>query len=400
MKAATLFSGIGAPEQACPHWDWLWHSENGAFPSAVMKHHHPQSINLGDINGERFCERALEIGRPDVVVFGSPCQSFSIAGRRLGMDDPRGNLALVALGVLNRLKPGWFAFENVPGLLSASEGRDFGLFLRAVDELGYSCAWTVLDAQYFGLAQRRERVFVIGSLGDWRGPASVLFEPESLCGNSPPRRAPGERATGPIAGCANGGGANGPGRDVDSVDTLLACHDLSPSIGASGRGFERAGDTRGQDPVVAWALQERDGKGPDSSTKDGHLIVADPIQANEPGAYSTAGNNPRPRNLVMSFTASDQSNGFAWESEINPTLNAQMPNDTSNLQTGVRIDSQVRRLTPRECERLQGFPDDFTLINYRGKPAADGPRYKALGNSMAVPVMQWILNRIANVQSK
>src|SRR5262245_42741299 len=215
MIAATLFSGIGAPEQAMPGWDWIWHSEIEPFANAVLTHWHSQSVNLGDINGKHFTERALEIGRPDVIVFGSPCQSFSVAGRRLGLDDPRGNLALVALGVIARIKPRWFVFENVPGLLSSAQGRDFGLFLRAVDELGYSGAWGMLDAQYFGVAQRRERLFFVGCSGDWRGPASVLFEPESLCGNFAPRRPSREGTT----------------------------HSIAPSIGASGRGFERAGDT-------------------------------------------------------------------------------------------------------------------------------------------------------------
>lgn len=431
MKAATLFSGIGAPEVAMPHWQWLWHAEIEKFPNAVMKHHFPQSKNLGDVNAEDFVERAQCAGKPDVIVFGSPCQSFSIAGRRLGLDDARGNLALRALAIVKRLKPGWFVFENVPGLLSSSEGRDFGLFLRAMDELGYSGCWSVLDAQYFGLAQRRERLFIVGSLGDWRGPASVLLEPESLCGNIAPRRASGQRVTGPIAGCANGG-ANGPGRDVDSTDTLLACHDLSPCLGASGRGFERAGDTRGQDAVVAWALQERDYKGADSSTKEGHLIVADPIQANEHRTYSTAGNNPRPRNIVFDETQITSRDNrcnpqpgdvchplaenarpptLAFSSKdhgadaglLAPTLRA-MPHQHSHANGGGQVAlahaTMVRRLTPMECEALQGFPRGYTAITYRGKPAADGPRYRALGNSMAVPVIRWILSRIDYLENQ
>ena len=223
MIAATLFSGIGAPETAMPSWDWRWSAEIERFPSAVLAARHPQSVNLGDVTADDFIERAEAIGRPDILVFGSPCQSFSVAGRRLGLDDPRGNLALVALGIVARLKPTWFVFENVPGLLSASEGRDFGLFLRTVDELGYSCGWSVLDAQYFGLAQRRQRVFVVGHLGtDWQYPAAVLLEPESLCGHPPTRGEAGERAA----------------------------HSVVPSLTGSGRGVERAGEGRGQDPLV------------------------------------------------------------------------------------------------------------------------------------------------------
>src|SRR3954468_22388685 len=122
MIAATLFSGIGAPETAMPEWRWPWHAEIEKFPNAVMAARHPNSINLGDVSAPDFTERAADVARPDVLVFGSPCQSFSVAGKRLGMDDPRGNLALVALGIVGRLKPRWFILENVPGLLSSAEG--------------------------------------------------------------------------------------------------------------------------------------------------------------------------------------------------------------------------------------------------------------------------------------
>lgn len=240
MIGATLFSGIGAPEVAMPEWQWPWHAEIESFPSAVMSVRHPQSINLGDVTADDFCECAARISVPDVLVFGSPCQDFSVAGKRLGLDGARGNLALIALGIVDRLKPRWFAFENVPGLLSnwsgsqdcppepgstweGDENHDFAAFLGAVDEIGYSGCWAVLDAQYRGLAQRRERLFFVGYSGDWRGPAAVLLEPESLCGNSPPSREAGQ-------GIA---------------------HDVAPCLGASGRGLERAGETRGQDPVVA-----------------------------------------------------------------------------------------------------------------------------------------------------
>src|SRR5262245_42902125 len=126
MIAATLFSGIGAPECAMPHWRWAWSAEIEKFPAAVMAARHPGSINLGDVTAHDFADRAAAIARPDVLVFGSPCQSYSVAGKRLGLDDPRGNLALVALGIVARVKPRWFVFENVPGLLSSSDGRDFG----------------------------------------------------------------------------------------------------------------------------------------------------------------------------------------------------------------------------------------------------------------------------------
>ena len=219
-----------------PNWHWPWHAEIDKFANAVMAKRHPGSLNLGDVSEPAFVERAKKAGRPACLVFGSPCQSFSVAGSRLGLDDPRGNLALVALGIVARLEPDWFVFENVPGLMSSADGRDFGLFLRTVDELGYSGAWSVLDAQWFGVAQRRERVFFVGHAGNWRGPAAVLLEPESMRGDSPPRRTSGERVAPTLDARTDGGGA-GWGTD------FLADGGMTVA------------------PDIAWALQERDHKG-------------------------------------------------------------------------------------------------------------------------------------------
>jgi len=212
MKAATMFSGIGAPEMAMPEWDWRWCAEIEKFPSTVLAQRFPDSANLGDVNAKDFCERADAVGRPECIVFGSPCQSYSIAGKRLGLDDPRGNLALVALGIIGRIRPRWFVFENVPGLLSSANGSDFGIFLRTVEECGYSLSWSVLDAQYAGVAQRRQRVFAVGYLGDWRGPAAVLLEPQGLRGHTAPRREAGQEVAGIFTSRARSGGW---GQDVD-----------------------------------------------------------------------------------------------------------------------------------------------------------------------------------------
>jgi DNA (cytosine-5)-methyltransferase 1 len=154
LTAATLFSGVGAPEVAMPAWKWRWHAEIEPFPAAVMAARHPESVNLGDVTADDFAARAAALGPVDVVVFGSPCQSYSVAGKRLGLDDPRGNLALLALGILGCLRPRWFVFENVPGLLSSwsgaspvgdvddwEESSDFDAFRGHVDDIGYSGAW-------------------------------------------------------------------------------------------------------------------------------------------------------------------------------------------------------------------------------------------------------------------
>ena len=241
----------------------------------------------------------------DLLVGGTPCQSFSIAGLRGGLDDERGNLALEYLRLARRLRPRWLVWENVPGVLSSNGGRDFGAILGGMVKLGYGIAYRVLDAQYFGVAQRRRRVFVVGYLGDWRRAAAVLFERESLCGDPAPRREAGPRsAAGTLGGTSPGGGWRF-GADEAAAGHLITANTL------------RAGTPKG-----------------DGAGRHDHLVV-----------YPSA----------------------------------------------------VRRLMPIECERLQGFPDGYTDVPYRGKPAADGPRYESLGNSMAVPVMRWIGERIQMV---
>ena len=197
MRYLSVCSGIEAATVAWHDLGWqpAAFSEIEPFPSAVLKHHYPNVPNVGDMT--KYKE--WDIGTIDLLVGGTPCQSFSVAGLRKGLEDPRGNLALVYCGILDRFKPKWFVWENVPGVLSSNGGRDFGSFLGAVAELGYGFAYRVLDAQYFGVAQRRRRVFVVGCLGDWRSAAAVLFERESLSGNPAPSREKGQEVAGTIA---------------------------------------------------------------------------------------------------------------------------------------------------------------------------------------------------------
>lgn len=336
MRGATLFSGIGAPEIAAPDIDWVWHAEIEAFPSAVLAHHHG-TPNLGDVTADDFIERAKQHGPIDVLVAGSPCQSFSVAGKRLGLDDPRGNLALVTLRICQQLQPKWLVFENVPGLLSSGGGDDFAAFLDQMEVCGYSGAWRILDAQFAGVAQRRRRVFVVAHFGDdWRPPAAVLFEQPGLCGDTPPSRQAREET----AKCLTAG----VGKRYDpETETLPVAFGANNSAGQS--------------------LSASDAITPTLST------------TKVPG--------------VAAFQSSQSGVRIG---DTHATLDA---HNGSRRQNGVTDGLTVRRLTPRECERLQGFPDDFTLIPFRhGKPAADGPRYKALGNSMAVPVIGWVLDRV------
>lgn len=397
LFGATLFSGIGAPEVAMPHWDWRWHAEIDQFPSAVMAARHPQSINLGDVSADDFAERAEKAGRPNVLIFGSPCQSYSVAGKRLGLDDPRGNLALVALGIVDRLKPDWFVFENVPGLFSSFSGsehaerevregpvggsrdgqedRDFATFLSRVRGVGYFGCWSVLDAQYFGMAQRRQRAFFVGHSRDWRASAAILLEPEGLRGYLAPRRTAGEGNSGRIAHSLRGEG-------------------FDASEDGTGRGTPLAVDyTNGSVSDVVGTLEAAQSKG----NRSQGVIAFDTTQLtskeNRSQPRAGASCHPLAATAHIPSVAIQEAQTGVREYETAGSLRANGPGHDP-VGTRVLAGSAVRKLTPRECERLQGFPDDFTLITYRGKPAADGPRYKALGNSMAVPVMRHILTKI------
>lgn len=702
MKYLSTFSGIEAASVAWEPLGWTpaGFSEIDPFASSVLAHRFPGVTNYGDITKHESW--GLEPGAVDLLVGGSPCQAFSVAGLRRGLDDPRGQLTLVYLQLAARLRPRWIVWENVPGVLSADGGRAFGAFLGGLEELGYGWAYRILDARHFGVPQRRRRVFLVArSSGDWKSAAKVLLEPEGLRGN--PAEGESSRQGSPRGASdrAREGGQWWDGGDVASTITRKGCDQRMPdkdnflavldSVGtldcscggdklqvqhavsghlipivgdtmatidtkAGGAGFcnqsvdnghfipmvghtmgtvhtkfgtagfsngqfipmvesqfaqyraedvggtlRRKGGTCGDGsetiviersafnqgvnaqyqsfigesdsvPTViargphAVAIQGnligRDAGGPQGvgcSTEDtmytltrgdvhgvaipidgrnalrdpekfdevnrqgvgigepgdpAHTVttacvhaVAIPIQdgrgmekgqngfgvgadadpaytldttgaqsvciglnsemnavndgigtlrrggqggiqevvafssnmsapdvredgcspclklgghggsnppaiAFKPGQSAAArsdgvsfdcaptleagggGNNKPAVCAPIAFTCSEQSNSFAWERPVYPTLTSQVPNDTSNIQHGIRDAMVVRRLLPVECERLQGFPDGWTAVPHKGKPAADGPRYKALGNSMAVPCMRWIGERI------
>jgi DNA (cytosine-5)-methyltransferase 1 len=396
----SLFTGIDAVSVAWKDLDWkaVAFSEIEKFPNEVLAHHYPQVPNLGDVTEVNWDEWR---GKAELVVGGSPCQSFSVAGQRLGMDDPRGNLALHFLRVVNAIRPRWFLFENVPGLLSSDKGRDFGIFLGEVAKIGYGFAYRVLDAQYFGVAQRRRRVFVVGHIGgDWRSAASVLFERESLCrdftkGNQKEESASTDFGISPDE---SWGSLAFDRKSIVGHNTTFAVRTANTQANGIGVAEEV---THTLDGVQGQAISQS------VSTK---AFKFDSLSSN-----SMKSNNPHSglNEVDVSMTidcfdpspAKNQEGLAIVQPVLAPTLTAS--NDPSRSpqsseitkQISAVFDSQmvVRRLTPIECERLQGFPDNYTRIPYRGKPAEkcpDGPRYKALGNSMAVPVMRWIADRI------
>ena len=367
MKFGSVCSGVEAASVPWEPLGWKaqWFSEIEKFPSSVLAHHYPDVPNLGDMT--KIHETDIFNEKPiDLLVGGTPCQSFSVAGLRKGMDDPRGNLALVYLALVARKRPRWIVWENVPGVLSSNGGRDFGAFLGGLAKLGYGFAYRVLDAQYFGVAQRRRRVFVIGYSGDWRPAAAVLFERHSMQGYSAPRRKTGKAVA---SLTANGVGTCGA-HDNQGQGGHLIPHAFKMRGGCEGGGKGYLGQDE-----LAFTL---------STSQDQHIahtLRGNGYDASEDGTV---------KGIPLVTTYDRQSSGEYGTSPVASTVSARDYKGASDLICGLG----VRRLTPMECERLQGFPDNYTLINYRGKPAADGPRYKSMGNSMAVPVMAWHGHRI------
>ena len=347
MGVASVCSGIGGAELAfCGIAHHAFAAEIDPFARAVLAHRVPDLKVHHD-----FTTIPASAGPVDVLVGGTPCQSFSIAGLRGGMADERGNLALEFLRLAERLRARWVLWENVPGVLSSNDGRDFGAFIGGLAELGYGYCWRSLDAQHFGLAQRRVRVFVVGYLGDWRRAAAVLFEPASLRGHPAPSREAGQRVAPSLeAGANRTGGDRPPGTSVDTADSLIArCLNAHPN--------------------------RIDGE---SETFAAHSLRADGFDASEDGTG--------PGTPLVAFDAR-QSDTITYGDMSGPL-------DTDGHSEAVQCASTVRRLTPAECEKLQGFPPSWTDVVYRGKAAADGPRYRALGNAFAVPVVTWIARRM------
>jgi len=423
-------------------WEAAGFAEIEPFPAAVLAHHYPAVKNLGDMTNYK----EWDLGTVDLLVGGTPCQSFSVAGLRKGLADPRGNLALVYCGILDHFRPKWCVWENVPGVLSSNGGRDFGSFLGALAELGYGFAYRVLDAQYFGVAQRRRRVFVVGYLGDWRPAAEVLFEPESLRRDTAPSREAGQEVAGTFTARARSGGwshdpdlaAAGYMQPVvppvaGSLDTECGGGKLTHQSVANGhligtitarmfyalgaRDVEEGAIMAVTKPIALADISSRDKTQNGAGWKDDGTMytldttglqgVAQPIPLNtmnamrSPDAAASTGCGIGEEGEAMFTLTKGNSHAVAQPTVIHGTQDPCV-SDVAFAQgrnsggENVLIQSMaVRRLTPVECERLQGFPDNYTNIPWRKQPESpDGPRYKALGNSMAVPVMGWIGKRI------
>ncbi|EBB3994355.1 Dam family site-specific DNA-(adenine-N6)-methyltransferase [Salmonella enterica] len=476
MRYGSVCSGIEAASVAWESQGWqpAWFAEIEAFPSAVLAHHWPQVANLGDMTKIAAAVRTGDVAAPDVLVGGTPCQAFSIAGLRNGLDDERGQLTLSYVELANAIDDkrrergedeAIIVWENVPGVLSSKDNA-FGCFLAGLagesSELQPAggkwthagcvsgpqriIAWRVLDAQFFGVAQRRRRVFVVASSRKDFDPAAVLFELNSVRRDSPPSRE-AEKAVAALT--ARGVGTCGADDNqaqaghLQPVVGALAAHSFTGGAGGRPEGAAvghfipvafGGGNTRGCINVAACLTAKgqridfdvetfavHGTQDPDTIRELAHTLGGNHGQENaciafsykDHGADATtdlaptlrAGNHDtshanggQPPAIAYAFKAGQgaKAGGIGFAEEQAPTLTS--ADSGTNLAPAIMQGIAVRRLTPIECERLQGFADNHTLISWRGKNAADcpdGPRYKAIGNSMAVPVMRWIGKRIA-----
>jgi len=440
-------------------WTPVGFSEIEPFPCAILKHRFPNVPNYGSLT--EYQSWPLEQGAIDLLVGGTPCQSFSVAGLRKGLADPRGNLALTFLGLADKLKPRWIVWENVPGVLSSGGGRDFGSFLGALVELGYGFAYRVLDAQHFGVPQRRRRVFVVACLGDWRAAAEVLSLAEGLRGyletGNKKRKATSpdvgegveasglQRIVGTLCADSHPGAYSGQdaytGRLIPAPISHWEGGDIHPTlnqahnIGSPGysnqelfsqkgaglvptpyRKSRRACSTTDHETWVEADASNTLNNFDLGDTRTTHAVVQPiPIQdGREIEKHQNGmgvGNLGDPaytidttgaQSIAIQGTIIGRSDN-AGPQGVGATEGGPMFTLTKTDIHGVSQNMAVRRLTPVECERLQGFPDNWSRISWKGKHESecpDGPRYKACGNSMAVPVMAWIGNRIAEVEAK
>ena len=474
ISYGSVCSGIEAATEAWHPLGWSadWYAEIEPFPCAVLAYRYPNTPNHGDMTRLAAMVLSGKIQAPEVLVGGTPCQAFSVAGMREGLADPRGALTIKYVELLDaidhvRTKRGQpeatCLWENVPGVLS-DKGNAFGCFLGALvgesEELQppggkwkdagcvygptRTAAWRVLDAQYFGLAQRRRRVFVVASARAGFDPLEVLFEREGVRRDTPPRRGEGQATAGTITASTGGvdendaadgrltvfGGNNTAG-PIDVAPARNACASASGRMDFESEAFVVSGTLQANGKAAGSATQQ--------DAENGMLVVhgtQDPDVLND--LVHPLGRNSGQENALLAFSCKDHG---ADAGDLAPTLRAMNHSDshpnaggqvavciTHAIQAGalrenpasgpdgvgvqadhaytlearaevqaIQTNAHVRRLTPRECEWLQGFPGDHTRIPYRGKPASecpDGPRYKAIGNSKAVFVVRWIGQRI------
>lgn len=423
MIFGSVCSGIEAASVAWHPLGWraAWLAEIEAFPSAVLAARFPEVPNLGDMMAIAEMVRRGWITAPDVFVGGTPCQAFSVAGLRGGLSDERGALTLEYIRILDEIdrkrveqgQPECVAvWENVPGVLSSRDNA-FGCFLaglagespplecpggkwpRAGLVIGSarSVAWRVLDAQFFGVAQRRRRVFVVASARAGFDPGQVLFEFDGVRRDIAPSRKEGQGAP---ADVRSGASIGSPWDHMTNPHPSLSQSHNTGGIGQSNQElFSQRG--AGIVPETVGALDTECGfqRSAPQSINSGHLIPEGFRQVAF-GEYS--GDGTASTMKARDYRGATDLVAHSIHGSQDPIVGvdrAHCLGRNNGRENAIALGMRVRRLTPVECERLQGFPDGYTLIDVKGKPCGDGGRYKALGNSMAVPCMAWIGARIA-----
>lgn len=412
---ATLCSGIegfGAGFDAAG-MECVFQCEQDKDCNRVLARHYPNVSRTTDVNDARTESELVRL-RPTWLAAGFPCQDLSVAGRRAGLAGKRSGLFFRIADLIGACRPAGICLENVPGLLSSNGGRDMGTVLGTLADLGYGLAYRVLDAQWFGVAQRRRRVFIIGCLGDYRRAAEILFERESLPWDSAPSREAGARTTnaitrrlgsgGPDDNRAQGGhlvpiqsvnrgfkGQNGDGigSSGDPMYSLTVgdIHGVAHTLRAEGFDASEHGTGRGTPLVpVAFAFSSKD------DGRDAGAIAPTLRSMNYAESHMNGGGQ-----VAVAFNTKES--GRDASVEIAPTLRAESGDPHMGGRSAVASVRQgVRRLTPRECERLQGFEDDWTRYADDGSELSDSSRYRMLGNAVCRNVGEWIGRRITTNQ--
>ena len=398
MKVGSLFSGVGGFDLGLERsgHEIVWQVEYDKQARSILRKHWPDVKMYNDV--QQVGGKDGEAGRDvleevDLICGGFPCQDLSVAGHRRGLDGSKSGLWYEFYRILKECRPKYCLVENVRGLFSSNKGRDMEVLVRGLEELGYQWQYRILDSQYFGVPQRRRRVFIVGYLGEGCQP-QVLLESESLPWHPATSREEGQGSAGD-AGCS----------DEDSGRTLYRGEgfssyredDLAAPLRAS---QSKQADT---DLVVARCTgyakyKMEDEMKASSPLRARHNEATDLVVAFQPGNLTRkAGANPSSEVFptLGAATLGDQAPHVATHQKVAPTLNSSGAGTSrpggQGAEPGFYISSDApRRLTPRECERLQGFPDDWTRLDDTGKEMADGPRYRMMGNAVTVNVAEFI----------
>lgn len=386
LTFGSLFAGIGGFDLGLESsgMSCVWQVEKDEQCRKALAARFPGASRFEDVRNVG----ANELVRPDLICGGFPCQDLSVAGKRAGLAGKRSGLFYEFMRIVEELAPSWVLIENVGGLLSSNGGRDMGAILGTLGQLGYGTAYRVLDAQWFGVPQRRRRVFIVGCFGDWRRAAEVLFESESLPWNPPPRRETGTRVAASLTrGSASGSGVNEPGRRREDDVNIVVGHE-------TGQGWWKQDD-------VAGTLRA---EGENRPSRPSHNIAKSEEVTGRgtppvPVAFQCHGTNVGPMGTLRAGNGNETGGvpflayGFHSKASASQSLNpseVSPPLDRSKEASAFIGGVGVRRLTPLECVRLMGFPDDWL----DGLGLSDSAKYRMLGNSIVVPVAKWIAERI------